>query len=116
MQVWMVGILVTIDEIWLVFHPKALHIAVGYGGEFSIGELFGGLKIERGVQHFKLGTGIQFDESLEPFELFTVSDGVLVLQKIVHVNEFCLAVCYFFLIVGKDPGQVRCWVYSRNHN
>jgi len=52
------GIVMAVDKIGLILHSESLHIAVGDGGKFSIGELFSRLKIERGVQHFVLGAGV----------------------------------------------------------
>ena len=57
------------------------------------------------MQHFDACTGIQLVEALEPFELFLVGDAGFRLQKVLEMNELCLSLCYFFLVIGENAGQ-----------
>lgn len=59
MDMEVVTVVVPIDEIGVVFHLKPLHVAVGDFRELFVGQFFGRMEIEGGVQHFDLRTGVE---------------------------------------------------------
>src|SRR6201999_2028941 len=79
-------------------------------------ECFLGRKVQGGVKHVHLRTGVQFVQALEPVELIVVGQAFFALQKIARMNAFGLALCYFFFVVGKGFGRASDGVDSRNHS
>jgi hypothetical protein len=74
-----VGVVMPVDQLGLIAHLQTLHIAVGDGRQFLVGERFLGRKVERGVKHFHLRTAVQLVQALEPAEFIVVRQAFFTL-------------------------------------
>jgi hypothetical protein len=116
MNMRVVGVVMPVDQVGLIVHFQALHIAVGDGGQLLVGEHFPGRKVQRGVKHFQLRTAVQFVQTMEPAEFIVVCQTFFALQEIACMNALGPALCYFFFVVGKGFGRASDGVDSRNHS